>query len=270
VKGLNISLIALGINNGWYDAIIQEKANVHFSYNNSYKPLISASQHTSFLKTYTDTCLPLLQQCNALAGNDSACENAQNICYNDIDFSVISVADFDTYDVRAPYNNPIPPKNYQAYLQDQKVVAAIGAQGNYQECNAGLYAQFQTTGDSKFPFLQSLSTKLTGVDSRSFLPTLSTVVKSGIQVLIWAGDADWICNWFGGLASAESLTYSGQAAFKKMAVSNYTVNGVAGGTFKTVGNLSWLRVFGAGHEVCKISGIRLERLALSMCSEMTG
>lgn len=25
--------------------------------------------------------------------------------------------------------------------------------------------------------------------------------------------------------------------------------GAAGGTFKTVGNLSWLRVFGAGHEV---------------------
>jgi hypothetical protein len=27
------------------------------------------------------------------------------------------------------------------------------------------------------------------------------------------------------------------------------VNGVAGGQFKTVDNLSWLRVFGAGHEV---------------------
>jgi carboxypeptidase C (cathepsin A) len=76
---------------------------------------------------------------------------------------------------------------------------------------------------------------------------LSTVVQSGIQTLIWAGDADWICNWYGGLASAESLTYSGQAAFKKKAVSNYTVNRVAGGTFKSVGNLGWLRVCGGGH-----------------------
>jgi hypothetical protein len=32
-------------------------------------------------------------------------------------------------------------------------------------------------------------------------------------------------------------------------VTSYTVNGTAGGTFKNVGNLSWLRVFGAGHEV---------------------
>ena len=29
----------------------------------------------------------------------------------------------------------------------------------------------------------------------------------------------------------------------------YTVNGAQGGTFKTVSNLSFLRVFGAGHEV---------------------
>ena len=32
-------------------------------------------------------------------------------------------------------------------------------------------------------------------------------------------------------------------------MTSYTVNGTAGGTFKNVGNLSWLRVFGAGHEV---------------------
>jgi Serine carboxypeptidase len=42
--------------------------------------------------------------------------------------------------------------------------------------------------------------------------------------------------------------------FQAEAVSSYTVNGSAAGTYKTVGNLSWLRVFGAGHEVCYSSG----------------
>ena len=74
-------------------------------------------------------------------------------------------------------------------------------------------------------------------------------MQSGITTLIWAGDADWICNWFGGLASANAITYSGSSAFNSEAVTSYTVNGVAVGTFKSVGNLSWLRVFGAGHEV---------------------
>lgn len=63
------------------------------------------------------------------------------------------------------------------------------------------------------------------------------------------GDADWICNWFGNLAAANAITYSNSAAFNAAAVQNYTVNGVSGGTYKTAGNLSWLRVFGAGHEV---------------------
>jgi carboxypeptidase C (cathepsin A) len=63
------------------------------------------------------------------------------------------------------------------------------------------------------------------------------------------GDADWICNWFGNLAAANAITYSSSAAFNAAAVKNYTVNGVSAGTYKTAGNLSWLRVFGAGHEV---------------------
>jgi carboxypeptidase C (cathepsin A) len=81
------------------------------------------------------------------------------------------------------------------------------------------------------------------------LSALSDVVKSGVTTLIWAGDADWICNWFGGQAAAEAIVYTGQTQFKAKSLTSYTVNGTAGGTFKTVSNLSFLRVFGAGHEV---------------------
>jgi carboxypeptidase C (cathepsin A) len=81
------------------------------------------------------------------------------------------------------------------------------------------------------------------------LSTLSTVVQSSIQVLIWAGDADWICNWMGNFAAANSLTWSGKSTFASKAVAPYTVNGTSYGEFKSVSNLSWLRVYGAGHEV---------------------
>jgi hypothetical protein len=46
-----------------------------------------------------------------------------------------------------------------------------------------------------------------------------------------------------------AVNFSNAATFRNMAVSNYTVGGIAGETFKTVDNLSWLRVFAAGHEV---------------------
>jgi len=229
----NVSLVALGINNGWFDPIIQEKAYIDFSYNNTYKSLISSSQHASYISTYTSDCLPLLEKCTSLTGSDSACEDADNTCYNEIEGPLTEVGDFDVYDIRAPSNDPNPPDTYVSYLQSAAVVKAIGANSTYAECPDAPYEKFSSTGD----------------DARSLLSTLSTVVKSGITTLIWAGDADWICNWFGGLAAANAITYSGTTQFNAKTVSSYTVNGTAAGTFKSVGNLSWLRVFGAGHEV---------------------
>jgi carboxypeptidase C (cathepsin A) len=58
-----------------------------------------------------------------------------------------------------------------------------------------------------------------------------------------------VCNWFGGLAAAESLSWPGSLTFKHAKEENYSVDGKVGGTFKNVGNLSRLRVFEAGHQV---------------------
>lgn len=59
----------------------------------------------------------------------------------------------------------------------------------------------------------------------------------------------WICNWFGGLDVANKISYSGTSSFATKALVPYTVNGKEGGTYKTQDNLSFLRVYGAGHEV---------------------
>lgn len=66
---------------------------------------------------------------------------------------------------------------------------------------------------------------------------------------VWAGDADWICNWLGNLAAANAVTFSGSSSFASKSLTPYTVNGAQGGTFKTQGNLGFVRVFAAGHEV---------------------
>ena len=88
----------------------------------------------------------------------------------------------------------------------------IGAKSQYTECSNSAGNKFSTTGDN----------------SRSFLPALSSVVQSGITVLLWAGDADWICNWEGNQAIANAVTYSGQSAFAAKSLTPYTVNGKQG------------------------------------------
>ena len=232
ITGTNVKLVALGVNNGWFDASLQEKAYVDYSYNNTYKQLISKSQHDSYINTYNSKCAPALAKCKS-SGSNTDCVNSDNACYNAIEGPLSQSGDFDVYDIRAPSNDPNPPETYATYLTNSAVTKAIGAQSTYQECANAPGQKFANTGDN----------------SRSFLSQLSDVVKSGVTTVVWAGDADWICNWFGGLAAANAVSWSGQSAFANAALAPYTVAGQQGGTFKVVNNFSFLRVFGAGHEV---------------------
>jgi carboxypeptidase C (cathepsin A) len=199
----------------------------------SYRKIISSSQYSSYLSKYNSQCLPALQKCPGTTGSNSQCVSADNTCYNTIEGPLSEAADFDVYDIRASSNDPNPPETYVSYLQSSKVQTAIGAKQKYQECPNAPYNAIANTGD----------------DARSFLPALSQVVQSGIPVLLWAGDADWICNYMGGFAVANAVTYSGSSTFKSTALKPYTVQGTSYGLYKTVGNLNWLQVYAAGHEV---------------------
>jgi carboxypeptidase D len=88
---------------------------------------------------------------------------------------------------------------------------------------------------------------------------------------MWAGDSDWICNWMANFYSANDVKYPGQAEFRRTAMAPYKVGGKEKGLFKTVKNLSFLRVYGAGHTVPSFR--KLLHLALSQncmsCIEKT-
>lgn len=174
VTGEVIDLVALGINNGWIDPIIQEQAYIDFGHNNTWRQLINDTQYAQLQEAYETQCLPLLQQCPGETGTDTACVNADNACYESVEGVVENGAiDFDVYDIRQPSVDPYPPETYVAYLQRPDIMKAIGAQVTYGECPDEPYYKIANTGD----------------DARSFLDTLSTVVQSGISTLIWAGDA---------------------------------------------------------------------------------
>ena len=148
ITGFKINLVALGINNGWFDPTISYKAYIDYSYNNPYQQLISQSEYTSYLNSYTQDCVPALKSCSS-SGSNSACSNAQSVCYNEIEGPLSQVADFDVYDIRQPSNDPYPPGTYVTYLQSSAVMKAIGAKSTYQECPNAPYQKFSQTGDGK-------------------------------------------------------------------------------------------------------------------------
>ncbi|KAH8433962.1 putative carboxypeptidase S1 [Aspergillus melleus] len=232
LEGQKIDLVALGINNGWFDTKIQQQSYIDFAYNNSYRSLISKKERDGYLQNLESICLPAVDKCTE-TGTNAACREASSTCYSTVEGPIMQAADFDVYDVRRPSDDPEPPSTYSDYLADEGVKKAIGARSKYSECASAASTKFSTTGDNP----------------RSFLSALSEVVQSGISVLVWAGDADWICNWVGNYDVANAVEFDGQDEFKGKSLKPYTVNGTEKGTFKTVDNFSFLRVYEAGHEV---------------------
>ncbi|KAH7010545.1 carboxypeptidase S1 [Ilyonectria destructans] len=230
IKGEKINLIALGINNGWIDPGDQYKDYIDYAANNTYRKLITPKQYSTYLSTYQAKCVPAFAKCPGLTGSDDACGNADDVCSSAIESPLEALADFDVYDIRASSDDAFPPETYATYLQTSAVMKAIGAQSTYGECPSAPYNKFMASGDR----------------GRSFLHTLSQVIDSNITVLIWAGDADWICNWMGNYRVLNSIA---KPSFVSAPLKPYTVNGTKYGEYKTSGNLSWLRVYEAGHEV---------------------
>lgn len=78
---------------------------------------------------------------------------------------------------------------------------------------------------------------------------MSEVIKAGVNVLVWAGTADYICNVDGSIAVANAVDFPGHDEFQGKALEAYKVNGKEAGQFKSVDNLHLLTVYDAGHEV---------------------
>lgn len=119
------------------------------------------------------------------------------------------------------------------YLNRKDVQAAVGAEvSNYEGCNFDVNRNFLFQGDWMKPF-------------HRLVPALLTQ----IPVLIYAGDADYICNWLGNRAWSNALEWPHQAAFQKAEVKDLKLGNEPYGDVKSAGNFTFLRLHAAGHMV---------------------
>ena len=79
------------------------------------------------------------------------------------------------------------------------------------------------------------------------LNRLRNLLHKGVKVSLVYGDRDYQCNWYGGEAISLAL---GSGGFKKAGYADIVTNeSYVGGLVRQHGNLSFARVFQAGHEV---------------------
>ncbi|KAH6893355.1 Alpha/Beta hydrolase protein [Thelonectria olida] len=235
--GEQINLVALGINNGWIDPKRQFLAYATYAAHNPYRTILNNSTATlqRFVNDYNEYCVPAIDNCTTLAGQDEACYNADYVCNQQMYFNlrIASRVDFNVYDVRLKEDDEVPPETYVDWITREDIMKKIGAQTRFAECDDTVYNNFVDSGD----------------DARNFAPVLEEVIQRNITTLLWAGDLDWICNVEGMLDATNHLDWAGRDEFVAKSFANYTVDGTVKGVYKTVDNVSFMKVYEAGHEL---------------------
>jgi hypothetical protein len=262
---LEIRLETLGIVNGLVDDLIQDKFYPTFAYNNTYDiQAINQVDELNSINTYTNDCVGQIQNCrNLMAITDpegygdventnDVCSAAQVAC-NNILTPYIASGHY-VYDIRQIYPSPDPPAAYQEYLNNDTVLATIGAMINYTESNPYVQQGFLSTGDT-----------IRG----GLIQDLAYLLSNGVRVGLIYGDADFLCNWLGG----EAISFAIAAALPNYPPPTWSVPGTGtpptysygfpaagyaeivtnstyvGGAVRQYGNLSFSRIYDAGHFV---------------------
>jgi carboxypeptidase C (cathepsin A) len=259
-----VVLQSLGIINGLVDPLIQNRFYPTFAYNNTYGiQMIGLVDQLNGVSNFTNQCAPAIQACRAAGSNDygddvkanALCRKATAIC-NDLTL-LAPLHGYDPYDIRQKLRSPDPSAAYQEYLNDASVLSSIGARVNFTESNSYVLQGFYDTGD---------------LSRDDTIDELAGLIARGVRVAFIYGDADFICNWQGGQAVSNALasalsnvsvegSSNDQSAGTKLAASyaaGFSAAGYAdivvnntyvGGNVKQFGNLSFSRIYDAGHFV---------------------
>lgn len=98
-----------------------------------------------------------------------------------------------------------------------------------------------------FSFKMGDNFKKTGDRNKPFHGYVAEMLAEGIPVLIYAGDKDYRGNWLVNLYWTNSLMWSGSFEFNNAKFIDWNVYSVPFGETKSAQNLTFLRIYDAGH-----------------------
>ncbi|KAJ3204042.1 hypothetical protein HDU82_006122 [Entophlyctis luteolus] len=230
-----IKLESLGIGNGWVRPLVQFKYFADYLVDEKYGPFISPSEYKSMKQNY-EVCAFFNLQCERYS-SPLTCIPAYEYCERAFEFP--KHIKRNPYDVRQACDEEVEScypidDDIETYLNQPWVQSAIGVDIKYQGCSSVVDRWFLWGGDNE----------------RRYDDAVAEALHSGVRVLVYAGDADFVCNWIGNEAWLKSMDWRGAAGFLHAPMKDFIVgNDNIAGTFKTFANLTWLVLHGAGHMV---------------------
>lgn len=165
------------------------------------------------------------------------CEAAESFCVQNVRNPYLQYSGRNYYDV-TQLDDPAtmwPPVFSPGYLNQPWVQSALGVPLNWTSSSSAAGNAFRGIGDYPRP---------------GWLEDLGYLLKKGIKVTLMYGDRDFACNWIGGEAASLAIPWESQEEFADAGYADLVTNCThVGGSVRQYDNLTYARVFQAGHAV---------------------
>jgi hypothetical protein len=209
-------------------------------------PIFNHSTYTSLLHQWRrpggdrDTLLACRRALHN-NGSTSACDDFIMSFYAAWDMATYGKVD--SYDITQPHENFFPPPYMHGYLTEESVLRALGVPVNFTFIS--------------WPVNTVFSVGTYDVLRGGFVENMVRLLDGGVKVHMVYGDRDFACNWFSGESASLSIPHSRSSLFSSAGYAPLLVPSSSesspethhAGFTRQYANLSFTRVFQAGHEV---------------------
>jgi len=247
IQHLNLASILIG--NGLTSPIVQFPAVAEYACEGPYPVFDKDGPECASLYSKVPTCVRLIEGCYKY-NNRLTCVPASLYCWSQMYGSFQNLG-LNPYDVRRKCDREKDGQLcyeqlgwIETYLNDadRKRELGVPSDVNYESCNMEVNRAFFSQADSMH-------------DTAALLPEL---LADGIRLLIYAGNADFMCNaignfeWVYALDNVFGDEFRSKKSEKYVTLINGTTAGevrTAGGKGLTAGNLTYVQIYEAGHMV---------------------
>ncbi|KAF3482837.1 carboxypeptidase S1 [Arthroderma uncinatum] len=250
---LEINVRSIGIMQGCIDDLVQNPYYPAFAYNNSYGINATSSEDkNAFLENFsraggcrdkTIACREEIQTSDpentgGVGVVNQKCLDALSSCLAETP-NLYTKIGRSGHDITQSNLDPFPPHTYLEYLNSDQVQKSIGVSMNITDYSSIISSAFLNTAD---------------FDRGDYISDLAKLLDSGIRIALIYGDRDYLCNWMGGQAASFSIAASSSSPSSYL--SGFNAAGYAplitndtyiGGMVRQFGNLSFTRIYDAGH-----------------------
>jgi carboxypeptidase C (cathepsin A) len=235
---IHINLAGIAIGNGLTDPLVQYKYSVDMAYND-YNVTLADEETIVGMKAAVPKCGELIERCQE---DSQVCLDAYGFCSENLELPFFS-AKRNPYDIRQACEEEDILKCFHfeqidAYLNSEKVKKYLNIDEKHskpwRECDSKVGAGFLLD------------------EMRSYSDNIRVLLEAGARVLVYAGDADLMCNWVGNEAWTKELEWSGKKQFNEEPNRPFITSDLVqtnAGMVRSYDNFAFIRIFQAGHMV---------------------